>query len=203
MCNRVLILFLVKCTVPHTLFLRNIINTTAPAGSLIEQGSSFSYTCLEDYQPINELGTVQCLDDGKLSHYAHCIPKSCKDHPPSITNGQTIFHSTKHASIARYRYRIENNHLSKLTCQFGQWLPAKSPRCLPSNKIISNSPNNQFDFFYFKVFCTNPGPLLNGRIYVTLKDERISSLPIRSEFRAYIPNVGHGRTIEFECDAGK
>lgn len=27
-------------------------------------------------------------------------------------------------------------------------------------------------------------------------------MPIRSEFRSYIPNVGHGRTIEFECNAG-
>lgn len=25
-------------------------------------------------------------------------------------------------------------------------------------------------------------------------------MPIRSEFRSYIPNVAHGRTIEFECN---
>ena len=49
----------------------------------------------------------------------------------------------------------------------------------------------------------NPGPLKNGRIYVVLKDERISPMPIRNEFRSYIPNVGHGRTIEFECNPGK
>lgn len=53
------------------------------------------------------------------------------------------------------------------------------------------------------VFCPNPGPLLHGRIYVVLKDDRISPLPIRSEFRSYIPNVSHGRTIEFDCDLGK
>ncbi|CAF3371114.1 unnamed protein product [Rotaria sp. Silwood1] len=52
------------------------------------------------------------------------------------------------------------------------------------------------------IFCPNPGPLINGRIYVVLKDERISPLPIRSEFRSYIPNVSHGRTIEFECNSG-
>ena len=52
------------------------------------------------------------------------------------------------------------------------------------------------------VFCINPGPLSNGRIFVTLKDERASSMPIRNEFRSYIPNVGHGRTIEFECYPG-
>ncbi len=38
---------------------------------------------------------------------------------------------------------------------------------------------------------------------MVLKDERISPMPIRSEFRSYIPNVGHGRTIEFECNSGK
>ncbi len=27
-------------------------------------------------------------------------------------------------------------------------------------------------------------------------------MPIRNEFRSYIPNVGHGRTIEFECNSG-
>ena len=55
---------------------------------------------------------------------------------------------------------------------------------------------------YFLVFCPNPGPLLHGQTYVVLKDERISPTPIRSEFRSYIPNVSHGRTIEFECDLG-
>jgi len=55
----------------------------------------------------------------------------------------------------------------------------------------------------FLVFCPNPGPLLHGRIYVVLKDERISPIPIRSEFHSYIPNVNHGRTIEFECNLGK
>ncbi len=55
----------------------------------------------------------------------------------------------------------------------------------------------------FLVFCPNPGPLLNGRIYVVIKDERISPIPIRSEFRSYIPTVIHGRTIEFECNSGK
>ena len=107
----------------------------------MERGSSFSYTCLDDYQPINEFGIVKCLEDGQFSHHPHCIPKSCKEHPPNIANGQTILHSTKHASIARYRcypgYRIENNNLAKLTCQFGQWLPNKTPRCLPSNKKFS------------------------------------------------------------------
>lgn len=53
------------------------------------------------------------------------------------------------------------------------------------------------------VFCSNPGPLVNGRVYVILKDERISPTPIRSEFRSFIPNVGHGRTIEFECYPGR
>jgi hypothetical protein len=55
----------------------------------------------------------------------------------------------------------------------------------------------------FLVFCPNPGPLLNGRIYVVLNDERVSPRPIRSEFRSYIPNVSHSRTIEFECNSGK
>jgi len=64
------------------------------------------------------------------------------------------------------------------------------------NRLISNKT-------FVLVFCANPGPLFNGRIYVILKDERISSIPIRSEFRSYIPNVGHGRTIEFECNSGK
>ncbi len=63
------------------------------------------------------------------------------------------------------------------------------------NRLISNKT-------FILVFCANPGPLFNGRIYVILKDERISSIPIRSEFRSYIPNVGHGRTIEFECNSG-
>jgi hypothetical protein len=118
------------------LFLQNIVNTTIPSGTLIERGSSFSYTCLEDYQPMVESATVECLDDGKLSHQAYCIPKGCKEHPPTINNGRTIFHSTKHGSVARYRcfpgYRMEQNHPAKLTCQFGQWLPSQPPRCLPS-----------------------------------------------------------------------
>ncbi len=131
-----LFLYSVKCTVPHMLFLQNIVNTTIPSGTLIERGSSFSYTCLEDYQPMVESATVECLDDGKLSHQAYCIPKGCKEHPPTINNGRTIFHSTKHGSVARYRcfpgYRMEQNHPAKLTCQFGQWLPSQPPRCLPS-----------------------------------------------------------------------
>ena len=45
--------------------------------------------------------------------------------------------------------------------------------------------------------------MVNGRTYVILKDEHISPIPIRSEFRPYIPNVGHGRTIEFECFSGQ
>jgi hypothetical protein len=53
------------------------------------------------------------------------------------------------------------------------------------------------------VFCSNPGPLVNGRIYVVLNDERLSSQPIRSEFRSYIPTVSHGRTIEFQCQPGR
>jgi hypothetical protein len=122
------------------LFLQNIVNTTISSGTLIEHGSSFSYTCLEDYQPIIESALVECLDDGKLSHQPHCIPRSCREHPPTIPNGRTIFHSTKHGSIARYRcfpgYRMENNHPAKLTCQFGQWLPNQPPRCLPSKSII-------------------------------------------------------------------
>lgn len=128
------------CTVPHTLFLRNIANTTLPSGSSFEIGSSFSYTCIQDYQPINDSAIVQCLDNGKLSHHAQCIPISCKEHPPTINNGRTIFRSTIHGSVARYRcypgYRMENNNLARLTCQFGLWLP-KPPRCLPSNKKIS------------------------------------------------------------------
>jgi hypothetical protein len=35
-----------------------------------------------------------------------------------------------------------------------------------------------------------------------VKDDRLSPNPIRSEFRSYIPNVSHGRTIEFECNPG-
>ncbi|CAF0950052.1 unnamed protein product [Rotaria sordida] len=175
------------CIVPHTLFLRNIANTTIPSGTSFQIGSSFSYTCIQDYQPINQSAIVECLDDGKLSHHAHCVPKSCKEHPPMINNGRTIFHSTIHGSIARYKcfpgYKFENNNLVKLICQFGLWLPKQLPKCLP-------------------IFCPNPGPLINGRIYVVLKDERVSPLPIRSEFRSYIPNVSHGRTIEFECNSG-
>lgn len=117
------------------LFLRNIANTTLQSGALFQQDSSFSYTCSEDYQSVVESAQVQCLGDGKLSHQPNCIPKQCKEHPPIITNGRTIFHSTQHGSIAKYRcfpgFRLENNHLSKLTCQFGQWLPRQPPKCLP------------------------------------------------------------------------
>jgi hypothetical protein len=130
--------FPTRCTVPHTLFLRNIANTSISSGTSIEIGSSFSYTCIQDYQPIFELALVECYIDGKLSHHAHCVPLSCKEHPPMIKNGRTIFRSTTHGSIARYRcfpgYRIENNNLAKLTCQFGLWLPKQPPRCLPSNE---------------------------------------------------------------------
>jgi hypothetical protein len=126
------------CTVPHTLFLRNIANTTIPSGLSIEIGSSFSYTCIQNYQPIHDSAIVQCLEDGKLSHHAQCVPISCKEHPPTISYGRTIFRSTTHGSIARYRcypgYRIENNNLAKLSCQFGLWLPKQPPRCLPSNE---------------------------------------------------------------------
>ncbi|CAF1283345.1 unnamed protein product [Adineta steineri] len=177
----------IMCTVPHTLFLRNIVNTTIPSGTLFEIGTSFSYTCIQDHQPINSSAIVECLENGKLSHHAQCIPSSCKEHPPTIPNGRTIFRSTAHDSQARYRcfpgYKLEYNNLAKLTCQYGSWLPKELPRCLP-------------------VFCANPGPLLHGQIYVVLKDERISPVPIRREFRSYIPNVHHGRTIEFECDLG-
>lgn len=129
-------LSLVQCIVPHALFLQNIINTSIPSGTSIEHGSTFTYACLEDYQAIIESASVECLDDGRLSHQAQCIPRSCKEHPPTIADGRTIFHSTKHGTIARYRcfpgYRMENNHPGKLTCQFGQWLPKQPPRCLPS-----------------------------------------------------------------------
>jgi len=125
------------CIVPHTLFLRNIANTTIPSGTLMEIGSSFSYTCIQDHQPFNGSAIVECLKNGKLSHHAHCVPMACKEHPPAISNGRTIFHSTAHSSIARYRcfpgYKLENNNLAKLTCQFGLWLPKQPPRCLPSN----------------------------------------------------------------------
>ncbi|CAF1280710.1 unnamed protein product [Adineta steineri] len=182
-CHQILIM----CTVPHTLFLRNIVNTTIPSGTLFEIGTSFSYTCIQDHQPINSSAIVECLENGKLSHHAQCIPLSCKEHPPTIPNGRTIFRSTTHDSQARYRcfpgYKLEYNNLAKLTCQYGSWLPKELPRCLP-------------------VFCANPGPLLHGQIYVVLNDERISPVPIRREFRSYIPNVHHGRTIEFECDLG-
>jgi len=128
------------CTVPHTLFLRNIANTTIPSGTSFEIGSSFSYTCIQDYQPINDSAIVQCLEGGKLSHHPHCVPISCKEHPPTISNGRTIFHSTTHGSMARYRcypgYRLENNNLAKLTCQFGLWLPKQPLKCLPSNKQL-------------------------------------------------------------------
>lgn len=140
---------LVQCTIPHALFLQNIVNTSIPSGTLIERGSSFSYTCLEDYQPIIEPGNVECLDDGKFSHQAQCIPRSCKEHPPTIADGRTIFHSTRHDTIARYRcfpgYRMENNHPGKLTCQFGQWLPKQPPRCLPGKCGWRNSTEEIFD----------------------------------------------------------
>ncbi|CAF4350450.1 unnamed protein product, partial [Rotaria magnacalcarata] len=57
-------------------------------------------------------------------------------------------------------------------------------------------------FVFVLVFCPNPGPLVHGRTYVVIRDERVSALPIRSEFRSYIPTVSHGRTIEFECNPG-
>ncbi|CAF0868249.1 unnamed protein product [Adineta ricciae] len=175
------------CTVPHILFLRNIATTTIPAGTLFQMGTSFSYTCSQDFQPVNESGMVECLEDGRLSHHARCVPKSCEEHPPSINNGRTIFHSTMHSSIAKYRcfpgYRLENHNFTTVTCQYGLWLPKELPKCLP-------------------IFCPNPGPLEHGTIYVVLNDERISAVPTRSEFRSYIPTVNHGRTIEFECDLG-
>ena len=122
------------------LFLRHIANTSRPSGTSIEPGVSFTYNCMSDYQPKIESGTVQCLTNGQLSHDIECIPISCKEHPPNIVNGRTIFHSTKHGSIAKYRcfpgYRMETNHLAKLTCQFGQWLPQQPPICLPSNISI-------------------------------------------------------------------
>ena len=125
------------CTVPHMLFLRNIAKTTLPSGTSMVTGSSFSYTCIQDYQPVMESAVVECLTDGKLSHYAHCVPFSCKEHPPSISNGRTIFRSTAHGSVAKYRcfpgYHFENSQSAKLTCQFGLWLPEQLPRCLPSN----------------------------------------------------------------------
>ena len=127
---------LVTCAVPHMLFLRNIANTSLPSGALIDRDASFSYLCMQDYQPMMDSGVVVCLDNGQLSHQPHCTPISCREHPPSTMNGRTIFHSTKHGSLAKYRcfpgYRLENNHLAKLTCQFGQWLPKQPPKCLPS-----------------------------------------------------------------------
>jgi hypothetical protein len=129
---------IITCIVPHTLFLRNIVNTTIPSGTSLEVGSSFSYQCIQDYQPVNDSGIVQCLENGKLSHHAYCIPISCKEHPPAIDHGRPIFRSTTHESIARYRcypgYRLENNNVAKLTCQFGLWLPKQLPKCLPSNE---------------------------------------------------------------------
>lgn len=130
--------FLVQCTVPRTFFLHNIINTSIPSGTLIDRDASFTYTCLDDYQSIVDMAIVRCLANGQLSHQAHCVPKSCHEHPPIILNGRRIFHSTKHGSIARYRclpgYRIENTNLAKLTCQFGQWIPKQAPKCLPSKR---------------------------------------------------------------------
>lgn len=127
---------LALCTVPHMLFLRNIANTTLPSGTTFESGSSFSYTCMQDYQPAIESATVQCDKHAQLSHEAQCVPISCKQHPPTIDNGRTIFHSTKHGSVAKYRclpgYQMENNLLTKATCQFGQWLPKQPSKCLPS-----------------------------------------------------------------------
>jgi hypothetical protein len=127
---------IVQCSVPHLLFLRHIVNTTLPSGSMFGRDSSFSYSCMHDYQPKVESAMVYCLSDGQLSHEPECVPVSCKDHPPSIVNGRTIFQSTKHGSIARYRcfpgYRLENGHLAKVTCQFGQWLPKQPVKCLPS-----------------------------------------------------------------------
>ncbi|CAF4822420.1 unnamed protein product, partial [Rotaria magnacalcarata] len=67
-----------QCTVPHMLFLRNIINTTIQSGTLFEVGAAFVYTCSEDYQPIIESARVECSDDGKLSHQPHCVPRQCK-----------------------------------------------------------------------------------------------------------------------------
>ena len=123
------------------LFLRNVVNTTVPSGTLLERGSSFFYRCLEGYQPVIRSARVECLEKRKLSHQAHCVPRSCTEHPPITKNGRTIFHSTRHGSIARYRcfpgYRVEENHLAKLTCQFGQWVPKQPPRCLPSNKSFN------------------------------------------------------------------
>lgn len=99
-----------------------------------------SVKCIQGYQPVNESGVVRCLKHGQWSHHAHCVPKSCKKHPPTIDHGRSIFHSTMHGSIARYRcypgYRLVNNHPTKLTCQFGVWLPAQPPRCLPSNEVL-------------------------------------------------------------------
>lgn len=36
-----------------------------------------------------------------------------------------------------------------------------------------------------------------------MRDQRLSAISIRKEFRSYIPTVIHGRTIEFECDSGE
>ena len=125
------------CTVPHTLFLRNIANTTLPSGTLFHMGSSFSYICVQNYQPINQSAVVECLNNGKLSHHAYCVPTPCKEHPPIINNGRRIFRSITHGSIARYRcfpgYRLKNENLAQLSCQFGVWLPKQLPECLPSN----------------------------------------------------------------------
>lgn len=128
------------------LFLRHIANTSQPSGSSIETGASFSYSCMPDYQPKMDSGIVQCLGNGQLSHEIDCIPKACPEHPPNIINGRTIFHSTKHGSIAKYRcfpgYQMEPSHLSKLTCQYGEWLPKQIPSCLPSNFFITRAEND-------------------------------------------------------------
>lgn len=140
---------IIACTVPHTLFLRNIANTTLPSGTTFPVGSSFSYTCNQDYQPSNQSTVVECLENGKLSQHAHCVPISCKEHPPMIENGRTVYHSNTHGSIARYKcfpgYKFENNSLIKLTCQFGVWLPQQLPKCLPSNENV----------FFLHYFCFN------------------------------------------------
>ena len=70
-------------------------------------------------------------------------------------------------------------------------------------KISHRDQHDQVVILLIVVFCPNPGPLMNGRIYVVIRDERLSSTSIRKEFRSYIPTVIHGRTIEFECDEGE
>ena len=127
------------CTVPHMLFLRHIANSTMPSGAMMGIGTSFSYTCAQDHQPAVDTAMVECLSDGTWSHHAQCVPISCRDHPPTVDHGRTMFRSTTHGSVARFRcfpgYQLESNHSAvKLTCQFGLWLPKQLPRCLPSNE---------------------------------------------------------------------